>query len=114
MKIDTKDFTYLGSFSVDSGQAIIGDPCYLDEWKNWDDKEPFDNHPQHQGEYGYLGSCNATLTEGFGNLGLANACAFTTGYGDGIYHVYGELDGNRILKIFIDFDMQHDDDEDEE
>ena len=92
MSKSVKGLEYLGSITVDSGQAIIGDPCYLDEWQFWDDKEPFDNYPQHKGEYGYLGSCNATLTDGFGNLGLANAVAFTTGYGDGMYHVYGELD----------------------
>jgi hypothetical protein len=111
MNITTKGLTYIGSFSVDSGQAIIGDPCYLDEWKPWDEKEPFENHPQHAGEYGYLGACNATLTEGFGNLGIANAVAFTTGYGDGIYPVYAELDGSRVLRLVIDFDG---DDEDEE
>ncbi len=111
MKISTKGLEYLGSFTVDSGQAIIGDPCYLDEWKFWDDKEPFDNHPQHEGEYGYLGACNATLTTGYGDIGLSRAVAIATGYGDGIYSVYGELDGNRVTKVVIDFDPEYDEDE---
>lgn len=111
MNITKKDLTYIGSFSVDSGQAIIGDPCYLDEWKSWDDKEPFENHPQHSGEYGYLGACNATLGEGFGDLGIGRAVAFTTGYGDGIYPVYAELDGNRVLRLVIDFDGGDEDEE---
>ena len=114
MSKSVKGLEYLGSITVDSGQAIIGDPCYLDEWKFWDDKEPFDNYPQHKGEYGYLGSCNATLTDGFGNLGLANAVAFTTGYGDGMYHVYGELDGKRVLKVVIDFDPEDEEEDDNE
>jgi hypothetical protein len=111
MKTSISGLTYIGSFSVDSGQAIVGDPCYLDEWKSWDDKEPFENHPKHQGEYGYLGASNATLTEGFGDLGIGRAVAFSTGYGDGIYPVYAELDGTRVLKIIIDFDNEDEDDE---
>ena len=23
----------VGTFGVDSGQAMVGDPCYLDQWK---------------------------------------------------------------------------------
>jgi hypothetical protein len=113
MTISTKNLTYLGSFTVDSGQAIIGDPCYLDEWKFWDDKEPFDNHPQHAGEYGYLGASNATLTNGYGDIGLSRAVAISTGYGDGIYSVYGELDGNTITKVVIDFNPDYDDEDED-
>jgi hypothetical protein len=105
MKTSISGLTYIGSFTVDSGQAIVGDPCYLDEWKTWDsDKQNFEDHAKHKGEYGYLGASNATLVEGYGSLGLGSAVAFSTGYGDGIYPVYAELDGTRVLKIIIDFD----------
>jgi hypothetical protein len=29
--MNTKAMTFIGSFAVDSGQAMVGDPCYLDE-----------------------------------------------------------------------------------
>lgn len=102
MNIDT--MTYIGSFSVDSGQAIVGDPCYLDEWENWNKDEPFDNHIEKKGQYGYLGACGLTLAQGYGTLGTGNAVAFTTGYGDGVYPVYAEFnDEGRVAKIVIDF-----------
>lgn len=102
--MNTSTLTEIGSFSVDSGQAIIGDPCYLDEWQNWDDSEPFENHVEKAGQYGYLGSCGVTLKEGHGILGMGRAVAFTTGYGDGIYPVYAEFtEDGRIAKVVIDF-----------
>ena len=101
--IDTKEMTYIGSFSVDSGQAIVGDPCYLDEWENWENGTPFD-HEAKSGQYGYLGACGVTLKEGYGILGTGSAVAFTTGYGDGLYPDYAEFnDEGRIAKIVIDF-----------
>ena len=105
------DLQYIGSFTVDSGQAMVGDPCYLDDWKPWDsEKEEFDQHPKHKGEYGYLGACNATLTEGYGDLALGTGVVFTTGYGDGIYPVYAKFnEDGRITKIVIDFESEDED-----
>ena len=102
--MNTKEMEYIGSFSVDSGQAIIGDPCYLDEWENWSKDEPFDNYVEKKGQYGYLGACGLTLTKGYGTLGTGNAVAFTTGYGDGVYPVYAEFnDEGRVSKIVVEF-----------
>lgn len=96
--------TYIGSFSVDSGQAMVGDPCYLDNWENWENNEPFDKHVEKAGQYGYLGACGTTLKDGYGILGTGSAVVFTTGYGDGVYPVYAEFnDEGRIAKIVIDF-----------
>ena len=102
--MNTNKMTLIGQFAVDSGQAIVGDPCYLDEWKNWDrDKESFENHVNKVGEYGYLGACNATLGKGFGQLGNM-AVAFSTGYGDGLYPVYAEItEDGRVARVMIDF-----------
>lgn len=103
--IEVNNLTLIGEFSVDSGQAIVGDPCYLDDWKLWDsEKDNFESHNTKQGEYGYLGACNATLGKGFGQLGVANAVAFSTGYGDGLYPVYAHItEDGRVGMVVIDF-----------
>lgn len=105
---------YAGSFTVDSGQAMVGDPCYLDEWKKWEDGTPFD-HEKHKGEYGYLGACGVTISENFGQLGNGSAVAFSTGYGDGIYPVYVKLnDDGRVSMVVIDFEEDLDVDTDDD
>lgn len=102
--ITLQDLTYAGSFAVDSGQAIVGDPCYLDKWEPWADGTPFE-HEENAGNYGYLGACGVTLKDGFGQLGSADAVAFSTGYGDGLYPVYVKLnDDGRVGMVIIDFD----------
>ena len=101
--MNTKQMTYIGSFSVDSGQAMVGDPCYLDDWEPWANGEPFD-YESKAGQYGYLGACGVTLKEGYGVLGTGTAVAFSTGYGDGLYPVYAEFnEDGRIAKVVIDF-----------
>lgn len=100
MKVD--NLTLIGHFAVDSGQAMVGDPCYLDEWQS--EYDNFDDYVNKAGEYSYLGAAQATLTKNYGVLGGANAVVFSTGYGDGYYPVYAELnDEGRVAKIVIDF-----------
>jgi hypothetical protein len=103
--MDISKMTLIGSFAVDSGQAMVGDPCYLDQWEVWDDKvDSFDEYANKAGSYGYLGSAQATLTKGYGELGISNAVVFSTGYGDGIYPVYAEInDEGRVTRVVIDF-----------
>lgn len=103
--------TLIGQFAVDSGQAMVGDPCYLDDWKPWNHKEVnFEDHVNRVGEYGYLGACNATLGKGFGQLGN-QAVAFSTGYGDGLYPVYANInEDGRITKVVIIFDEEDEED----
>ena len=107
--IAVDNLTRIGEFAVDSGQAIVGDPCYLDDWKNWDrDVDNFEDHVNKVGEYGYLGACNATLGKGFGQLGN-QAVAFSTGYGDGLYPVYAHItDDGRVGMVVIDFTGEYD------
>jgi hypothetical protein len=89
----------IGYFAVDSGQAIIGDPCYLDEWKHWTPEDgDFENHVNKVGEYGYLGACNATITNGYGELNKGSAVVFNTGNGDGMYPVYAEIDEDGVIE----------------
>jgi hypothetical protein len=118
--IEVSNLTLIGEIFVDSGQAMIGDPCYLDDWKTWnsDSDIPFEEHENRIGEYGYLGAANATLSkEGYGTLGTAviegsgltgtnagSAVVFSTGYGDGIYPVYAEMnEDGRVARIVIEF-----------
>ena len=101
----TNEMTLIGHFAVDSGQAMVGDPCYLNEWELWDDKtEDFNNYVNHKGNYSYLGSANATIDKGYGELGLGKSVVFSTGYGDGYYPVYAEMnEDGRIARIVIEF-----------
>jgi hypothetical protein len=103
--ISVDNLTLIGEFSVDSGQAIVGDPCYLDDWKLWNpDVDNFEDHVNNVGQYGYLGACNATLGKGFGELGQGSAVAFSTGYGDGLYPVYANItEDGRVGMVVIDF-----------
>ena len=102
------DLIYAGSFSVDSGQAMVGDPCYLDTFEHWPVGTPFD-HEEKAGEYGYLGACGVTLKDSYGQLGSGNAVVFSTGYGDGLYPVYVQLnDEGRVSKVVIDFEGEID------
>jgi hypothetical protein len=101
----------IGGFAVDSGQAITGDPCYLDKWIPWNEEtDKFETHTEHKGEYGYLGACNMTLENEYGELGLGKAVVFNTGHGDGYYPVYATLDENgRVAEITVKFITDEDD-----
>lgn len=94
---------YVGSFGVDSGQVMVGDPCYLDEWKSNRNDEW--NLEGKVGQYSYQGASATTLTDlSSGELGIGNAVVFSTGYGDGLYPVYALInDEGRIEKVVIDF-----------
>lgn len=100
--MNTKEMTLVGHFSVDSGQAMVGDPCYLDDWdtnknEDWDLEGKL-------GQYSYQGASATTLANSFGELGRANAVVFSTGYGDGLYPVYAEMsDDGRVSRIIIEF-----------
>jgi hypothetical protein len=103
----------IGTFFVDSGQAMIGDPLYLDKWKSYDDEENFDleDHVNRVGEYSYMGAANATLTNGFGTLGDHDATVFSTGNGDGLYPVYAQIEefdewGPRVWAVVIDMSRE--------
>jgi hypothetical protein len=97
-----------GTFSVDSGQAMVGDPCYLDAWNNNTNDEW--NLEGKVGEYSYQGASATTLENSYGELGIATAVVFNTGYGDGLYPVYVQInDDGRVSKVVIDFEGDIDD-----
>ena len=98
----TKEMTLIGHFAVDSGQAMVGDPCYLDEWDTNKNEEW--NIEGKVGEYSYHGASATTLANNYGELGIANAIVFSTGYGDGYYPVYAEMnEDGRVARIVIEF-----------
>lgn len=95
----------MGHVDVDSGQLMVGDPCYLSEWKghDWEQDAP-------KGEYSYSGACEATTSGvAFGELNHAMghpgaAIAFGGFGGDGSFPVYAEYDSDGYLsKVTIDF-----------
>ena len=93
---------YAGSFGVDSGQAMVGDPCYLDGWDT--NKNDEWNLEGKKGQYSYQGASATTLASNYGGLGNS-AVVFSTGYGDGLYPVYVQMnDDGRVSKVVIDFD----------
>ena len=104
------DLIYAGSFGVDSGQAMVGDPCYLDNWDtNKNDEWNIDNKV---GQYSYQGASATTLANSYGEIGNSSAVVFSTGYGDGVYPVYVEMNSDgRVSKVVIDFEGDLGDDE---
>lgn len=95
----------VGHFSVDSGQAMIGDPCYLDEWSA-DQNEEW-NLEGKEGKYSYQGASATTIKSDAGILGGDTAIVFATGYGDGNYPVYVHYnEDGRILMALIDMSGQ--------
>lgn len=89
------NWVLMGLVGVDSGTLMIGDSCYLDnDWTSEDyDKEVcsgnWDLFKQLKGENGYL-----------------KAVLFESGFGDGIYEVWGKIKdykklGKRIVEVKI-------------
>lgn len=101
MNTTIKNLVLAGSFAVDSGQAMVGDPCYLDNWDTNSNEEW--NLKGKVGEYSYQGASATTLANDFGSLG-DSAVVFSTGYGDGLYPVYVQVtEDGRVGKVVIDF-----------
>jgi hypothetical protein len=93
---------YVGSFGVDSGQVMVGDPCYLDEWKSNRNDEW--NLEGKVGQYSYHGASATTIEANAGVLGDGRSVVFSSGYGDGVYPVYVQYnEDGRVAKVLIEF-----------
>jgi len=111
MKTEIDELILVGSIAVDSGQAMVGDPCYLDGWKTNEGEEW--NLEGKVGEYSYHGASATTLAGNAGELGIGSAVVFNTGYGDGYYPVYIQLNNDgRVSKVVIDFEGDLDEEQD--
>ena len=87
-----------GKVGVDSGQIMVGDPCYIGaDFAGEHDAKPAMN---------YAGACAASLSpKQCGNFG-GGSMAFCTssGYGDGEYPVYVKYNSDgRVAAIMIRF-----------
>jgi hypothetical protein len=103
MKTEVDNLIQAGWFSVDSGQAMVGDPCYLDGWKTNEGEEW--NLEGKVGDYSYHGASATTIENSYGELGIGTAVVFNTGYGDGYYPVFVQMnEDGRVSKVVIDFE----------
>lgn len=62
--------------------------------------------PERPFPYSYRGACNATLTDGFGQLQYRKGppgagVVFATAWGDGVYPVYGEMIDGHIVRVYV-------------
>jgi hypothetical protein len=103
MRTEIDNLIPAGYFSVDSGQAMVGDPCYLDQWKT-DEGLEWDLQGKI-GQYSYQGASATTIENSYGELGIGSAVVFNTGYGDGYYPVFVQMnEDGRVSKVVIDFE----------
>ena len=100
----------VGYVGVDSGQVIITDPAYLEDFEsnNFDGSKKSATGRSRYGkkskefEYSYSGCCEATST-GAGQLTGRRGVAVTTGMGDGIYPVYVEYENGMVRSVTVQF-----------
>lgn len=100
VKIDTGEagWHYLGSASVDSGQLMIVDPCYVIEGLDYDAVNAATSRV-----WAVADGRMESFAPGEVNLGAA----FPSGLGDGLYPVYAKVEeikgwGHRIVGVWID------------
>lgn len=101
----------VGKVWVDSGQLMIGDPCYLKDWQDTDaDMDRLDavHGPDApavpSGAFTYQGACEATCSPAqVGMLGQGLAAVFSSGYGDGEYPVYAHKNKEgRVMRVTVE------------
>lgn len=80
----------IGSVSVDSGQIVILDPCYLDKLS--------DDYYENVCSATELGGGNATM---FDHMGMAVASG--TAYGDGLFPVFAVYEAKDFKGLYIHF-----------
>lgn len=103
----------IGRIGVDSGQVMVVDPCYLDEWIANKAFEKSDFSKEFSYNQACLRSCSKLQV---GVLGDEMAVVSSTAWGDGTYPVYAIVDerkyGNRkIMGLVISFDESLDEEE---
>lgn len=94
----------IGRCGVDSGQLMIVDPCYLDDFVNNNSTDEIVN-----GNFCYSGACAETVgVEHSGGqlrnkIGAEVGVVFASGYGDGCYSVYAKKNKEgRVMQVKIE------------
>ena len=107
INIAPSDFTFVGSFSIESGLFFVGDPCALSEYtKNQDeDNESWtlDNSDEPY-SYSYQGMLNMAGDYGFGEIDFGKAVVFLAEDSKNA-NVYAQRnDEDRISMVVISID----------
>ena len=102
----SQEVELVGHVSVDSGQVMIIDPCYVLDGAH-DEAPEYDPSDHKQCTYGH--PCAVTMSDArhgeFPAKGFASAIASSSGYGDGHYPVYAtKNDEGRVVDLTIYFD----------
>ena len=102
----SQDVEFVGHVSVDSGQVMVIDPCYVLDGAH-DEAPEYD--PSDGKVCGYGHPCEVTLSDKrhgeFMAKGFASAVASSSGYGDGNYPVYAvKNEDGRVVELTIYFD----------
>ena len=100
----------IGHVWVDSGQIMLGDPCYLTDWGGNDFNDAKEGRfSSAKFTYDYHGACEASMSkDNAGMLNEGSAAVVTSGFGDGAYPVtitYSDEGswGRRVKSVRIDF-----------
>ena len=107
-----KEWVLIGKVAVDSGQLMVCDPCYIEEQWIKGTTPGLGDGADHQ-QFSYAGACDKTndphLDTGIhqggelcfkaGHTGVA--VVFPSGFGDGVYPVYGRLVDGRVVEVRI-------------
>ena len=99
----------VGHCSVDSGQLMITDPCYVKTFKSND----AEFKAELIGNYSYAGCASTSCQKGqsWGELDKGVGCVVGGFGGDGSFPVYVELDDDGIVvRIVVEFDTPNKDD----
>lgn len=98
------EWSLVGHVGVDTGQIMVGDPSYLDDFVNDDfagEKEP---------EYSYSGAAATSVYRGGGVIGqfdqfenpTGRAVVTPTAFGDGVFPVYQIFEDGELVGLHID------------
>ena len=85
-KLSTEDFVVGNWLLVSSGQLMVGDPKFLENWDTSSGEEW--NLEGKIGKFSYQGASATTTAHNFGVLADGKSVVFNTGYGDGNYYVF--------------------------
>jgi hypothetical protein len=95
----------MGRVCVDSGQLMVGDPCYLGKWNN---NEYVPSKPSLG--MSYNSACHASSGERLCGIignelvilrGVGQALCFSSGHGDGVYEIWGKKKDGVISEVKI-------------